>query len=232
MTGTSSAKMSSAGARKRPDCATALWTGAGISVPGPIGPSHRRTASMRMLPPNTAATIAARSSNRVQKINCPVGPASVRTPIMSEKSTSAMAALMKAFFRMNAMSDVVDALTWSEEIVVTRCLSDFFDFGAAEQAGRHEDQYHDQDRERGDVLVLDREIGRPEGLDQADRKAPHHRAGQRADAAEHGRGECLDAGDEAHEEVDQAVIEQVHDTCHRGQRRADHEGHRDGAVDV
>src|ERR1700745_2694657 len=108
---------------------------------------------------------------------------------MSENSTSATAALIRAFFKMNAMSEVGDALTRSEEIVVTRGLSDFFDFGTAEQAGRHEDQNHDQERECGDVLLLDREIGRPEGFDQADREATRHRARQRTDAAEHRRGE-------------------------------------------
>ena len=59
-----------------------------------------------------------------------------------------------------------------------------------------------------------------------------HRAGQRADAAEHRGGEGLDAGDEAHEEIDQAVIEQVHHAGDRGERRADHEGHGDGAIDI
>src|SRR6185369_10349276 len=59
-----------------------------------------------------------------------------------------------------------------------------------------------------------------------------HRAGQRADAAQHGRGERLDAGDKTHEEIDQAVIEQVHHAGDGGERSPDHEGHGDGAVDV
>ena len=61
---------------------------------------------------------------------------------------------------------------------------------------------------------------------------PKHRAGQRADAAEHGGGECLDPGDKAHEEIDETVIEQVHHARDRGECGADHEGHGDGAVDV
>ncbi len=110
--------------------------------------------------------------------------------------------------------------------------SDFFDFGPAEQAGRKEDQHDDQDRERGDVLVFDREVGRPQRLDQSDGEAAEHCAGQRADAAEDCGGERLDAGDKAHEEIDEAVIEQVHHAGDGGERSADHEGHGDGAVDI
>src|SRR5918995_3896232 len=40
--------------------------------------------------------------------------------------------------------------------------SDLLDLGLAEQAGGQEDQHQDQDRERRDVLVLDREITGPE----------------------------------------------------------------------
>src|SRR5579871_2826882 len=78
---------------------------------------------------------------------------------------------------------------------------DFFDFRSAEQAGRKEDENDDQDGERGNVLVLDREIGGPERLDQADRQSAEHGAGERADATEDRGGERLDARDEAHVEI-------------------------------
>ena len=83
-----------------------------------------------------------------------------------------------------------------------------------------------------DVLVVDGEIGRPHGLDQADQQAAEHRAGQRADAAEHGGGEGLHARHEAVGEAHHAVVHQVHRAGDGGERGADHEGHRDGAVDV
>ena len=56
-----------------------------------------------------------------------------------------------------------------------RAISDLLDFRAAEQALRQEDHHHDQDRERGDVLVVGREVGRPERLDQADERARRSR---------------------------------------------------------
>src|SRR3954447_18475007 len=68
-----------------------------------------------------------------------------------------------------------------------------FDFGPAEDARRHEDQHDGEDREGGHVLVFDREIGRPQRLDEPNDDPAEHGAGQRADAAEHGRRERLDA---------------------------------------
>ena len=56
--------------------------------------------------------------------------------------------------------------------------SDLLDLGPAEQARRHEDQDDGEDREGGDVLVLDGEIGRPEGLDQPDDEPAENRAGE------------------------------------------------------
>src|SRR3569833_1554870 len=90
-------------------------------------------------------------------------------------------------------------------VLTRRGPLDFFDFGPAKQAGRKEDQHYDQDGECSDVLVFDREISRPERLDQTDRKSAQHRARQRADAAENRRGECLDASDETHVKIHQAV---------------------------
>ena len=98
--------------------------------------------------------------------------------------------------------------------------------------GGQEDQHDGQDREGGDILVVDREIGRPQRLDQADQQAAEHRARQRADAAEHGRGEGLDAGHEAVGEVTDAVVDQEHHAGDGGERGAHDEGDRDRPVDV
>ncbi len=98
--------------------------------------------------------------------------------------------------------------------------------------GRKEDQHHDQNRERRDILVFDRKIRRPQRLDQADGEPPQHRSRQRTDAAEHGGGERLDAGDKAHVEIDLAVVEQIHHARDRGEGSANDKRHGDGAVDV
>jgi hypothetical protein len=60
------------------------------------------------------------------------------------------------------MSDVVVAVGGESglaAIEITRTTSDLLDLGATEQTGRHEDENDGEDRERRDVLVLDREIG-------------------------------------------------------------------------
>src|SRR3546814_14389424 len=61
------------------------------------------------------------------------------------------------------------AMTASRRRCCTVIISHLLDFGAAEQARGAEDQNDDQNREDGDILGFDAEIGRPEGLDQADR---------------------------------------------------------------
>src|SRR4051794_18967072 len=55
------------------------------------------------------------------------------------------------------------------------------DLRPSEDTGGHEDQDDGEDRERGHVLVLDRKIGRPEGLDEADDQPAQNRSRQRAD---------------------------------------------------
>src|SRR5207302_3799375 len=75
---------------------------------------------------------------------------------------------------------------------------DLLDLGFAEKALRQEDQHCGEHRKRGDVLIFNREVGRPEDLDEADHETTEHGARDRADAAEDGGGECFDAGEEAH----------------------------------
>ena len=81
-------------------------------------------------------------------------------------------------------------------------------------------------------LYCDGEVAGPERLDQAEHEAAQHGARDRADAAQHRRGERLDPGEEADEEVDHAVVERGHQAGDRGQRRAHDEGERDRAVDI
>src|SRR5205085_10091680 len=119
---------------------------------------------------------------------------------ISENSTRAKAALISARFRMKGMPGAERAGLRSGADTLTRAALDFFDFGPAEQAGRKEDEDDDENGKCRDVLVLDREIGRPQRLDQPDRQPAQHRARQRADAAEHRRRKRLDASDEAHVE--------------------------------
>src|SRR5215218_2492214 len=209
MTGTRKVNTSSTGATQRPATASADVTSGGATLMVPTGPHHCRSSSTMMLPPNTVATMAASSPNRVSNTNSPCGPASVRTPIISENSTSATSALIRAFLKMKAAPGARE-ISLEAVVAFTRGPSDFFDFGPAEQAGRKEDQHHDQDRERRNILVLDREISRPQGFDQTDQKSTQHGARKRADAAQHRRGERLDAGDEAHEKIHQPVIQEVH----------------------
>src|SRR6202034_3747373 len=56
-------------------------------------------------------------------------------------------------------------------------VSNLLDFRPAENAGRHEDQGDRQDHERGHILVVRREVGRPEHLYEADQEAAKYRAG-------------------------------------------------------
>src|SRR5258705_13975021 len=65
-------------------------------------------------------------------------------------------------------------------------MSDFLDIRPAEQALGQEDERDGEDRKSRDVLVVGREIGRPQRLDQADQEPADHRPRQRADPAEHG----------------------------------------------
>src|ERR1700694_4963177 len=111
-------------------------------------------------------------------------------PTRSENNPNAVAAAMTAFLSAALRSSA--GLTR-----MVRLPSDFLDFRTAQDAGRQEDQHDDENRERGNVLVLDREISGPESLDEPDEDPPPHGAGQRADAAEHRRRERLHASDEA-----------------------------------
>src|SRR5215216_1943213 len=102
----------------------------------------------------------------------------------------------------------------------------------AEQPRRAHEHEHDQDREHDQVLVYGRDVPRAVGLREPDQDAAEHRAGYRADAADDGRGEALQACVEAHEVVDLREEQAAHHAGRSRQRRADEEGRDDHAVDV
>src|SRR5262249_23488790 len=82
--------------------------------------------------------------------------------------------------------------------------------GFAEQPLRAEDQDHHEKREGDEIAQLIggrnaepvEEKRGPDRFDDAEKEAAEHRAGNIADAAEHGGAECLDAGKKPHIEID------------------------------
>src|SRR5438876_7839759 len=116
----------------------------------------------------------------------------------------------------------------SGRLVATSPL-DLLDVRATEQAARPDE--HDDDEKREDVEVLEgralRQVAGGVGLRQADDEAAEHCARDAPDAADHGCGEPLEAGQEAHEVVDLAEDEPEHDAGRTRERRADEEGRRD-----
>src|SRR5262245_37520938 len=78
---------------------------------------------------------------------------------------------------------------WGGCPCASTAISHLLDFRPAQYALGEEDQRDGEDREGGDILVVDGEIGRPQGLDQADQQPAEHGARQRADAAQYRGGE-------------------------------------------
>src|SRR5882762_5332445 len=193
----------------------------------PRNARRSRHGSTTSEPNNLAAVMTAtnesRSGMRVSSSSSLRMFCTVLKPIRGRNSAKVISAVSPASF---------SALPTSTRGAVATLMSYLLDFGSSQQALRQEDQRDGEDRERRDVLVIDREVGRPHGFDQADQQSADHGAGERADAAEHRRREGFDAGHEAVIEADHAVIHQVHGAGDGGQGRPDHEGDRDGTVDV
>src|SRR5262249_33168736 len=72
-------------------------------------------------------------------------------------------------------------------------IPDLLDVGPAQQTLRQENQGDCQHGEGGHILVVDREIRRPQCFNEPDQKTAHDCARQRADTAKHRRGEGLHA---------------------------------------
>src|SRR6516162_1152622 len=102
-------------------------------------------------------------------------------------------------------------------------ISDLLDIRAAQQPLRQENQSDCQHGESGDILVVDREISRPQRFNQPDEETAYNGARQRADTAKHRRGEGLHPGHKAVGKRDHAVVHQVHGAGDGGQGSGDHE---------
>src|SRR5258708_17418570 len=113
--------------------------------------SGQRVVRTSWLLPSTPVKNPISGSSAPQAIK-PVKPASRNAPVMSTRPLCAPACLTAA------------------------CISDLLDIRPAEQALRQEDQGDGEHGEGGDVLVVDGEVGRPEGFDQADQETAAHRA--------------------------------------------------------
>ena len=87
-------------------------------------------------------------------------------------------------------------------------------------------------RERDDVLEGRIDEGDGEALDNAEEQPAEHRAPDVADAAEHRRGECLEPGRVAHDEVDLRIIEADQYAGRAAERRAEEEGGADNLADT
>src|ERR1700730_5193347 len=122
------------------------------------------------------ATNASSSGKRVSSSSSLRIFCTVLNPISGRNSAKVISAVRPASF---------SALPTSMRGAVATLMSYLLDFGPSQQTLRQEDQRDREDREGRDVLVIDREVGRPHGLDQADQQAADDGAGERADAAEH-----------------------------------------------
>src|SRR5262249_43224721 len=127
----------------------------------------------------------------------------VRNPISGRNRPNAISPATAASLSAWAMSGVAAAAGASTPRAL---ISHLLHVRAAEQALGQEDERDGEDREGCDVLVVDRKIRRPHGFDETDEKAADEGARQRADAAEHRRGEGLDPGGEAVGEIHHAVV--------------------------
>src|SRR5947209_7419559 len=116
-----------------------------------------------------------------------------RPKVIAVQSAASFTMLTRSSEPRAATAGPLTAAVWEALVAI----SDLLDLGAPENAGGHEDEHDGKNRERRHVLVFDRKVSRPEGLDEPDDEPAEHGAGERADAAEHGGGESLHAWHEA-----------------------------------
>src|SRR6202034_301043 len=148
------------------------------------------------------ATKANSSGHRVVRISSLLPVTPVRKPISGRNRANAIRPVKAASRSAPAAS--------TRSLCAPAAMSNLLDIRPAEQALRQEDQGDRQHGKSRDILIVDRKIGRPERLDQADQEAADHCTGQRADAAEHCGGKCLYARYETVGETDDAIIHEVH----------------------
>ena len=103
----------------------------------------------------------------------------------------------------------------------------------AEEAARPQDQDHDERRIKRDVARLDRQVGRPERLEQPDGEPAEQRAGHRADAADDRGDQRLEAELESAGEAQAAVLgdDEQAGQARQGTGEAERDAARRRAVD-
>src|SRR5471030_758928 len=111
-------------------------------------------------------TMAKNSGQRVVRINSLRMSCSVLNAISGRNSPKARSAVTPA--SVNAL------LSLPRSLEACALISHLLDVRPAEQALRQENQCDGEHGEGGDILVVDGEICRPHGLDQADQNTADH----------------------------------------------------------
>src|SRR5262245_57059144 len=176
--------------------------------------------------PAMTATSAASSGQRVSRTSSLWMFWTVLKPISGRNSPNAISAVTAVSRSARTMS------TRATGADASGAISHLLHVGPAEDALRQEDHGDGENGEGGDVLVVDGEVRRPQGLDETDEQSAEHGARQRADSAQHRGSERLDPGHEAVGEAHHAVVHEIHGAGDRGERGRDHESDRHRAVDV
>src|SRR5262249_3033918 len=167
--------------------------------------------------PATTATSVASSGQRVSRTSSLWMFWTVLKPISGRNRPNAISAVIAVSRRMRTMS------TCAAGNDACGAISHLLHVGPAEDALRQEDHGDGENGEGGDVLVVDREVRRPQRLDETDEQTAEHGARQRSDPAQHSGGERLYPGHEAVGEAHHAVIHEIHGAGDRGERGRDYE---------
>src|SRR6185437_13963169 len=115
---------------------------------------------------NTTMTTARSNSPRVFRTRLLRKSVTVWKPISGRKRPKASSAVTAASRSARIMSTRPECAALG--------MSDLFDIRPPKQPLRQEDQCNCQYRKGGNVLVVDREIGRPHGFDQPNEQAAVH----------------------------------------------------------
>jgi len=110
--------------------------------------------------------------------------------------------------------------------------SDLLLRSAAEQPLGPEHEDHDQDGEHDRAGPAFAHVGARQRPHEADHHAPHHRAGDAADPAEHRRGERVESVLEPHLEADRVDVEAVDHARRPAEESPDEKRGRDHTIDV
>jgi hypothetical protein len=107
-----------------------------------------------------------------------------------------------------------------------------FPRSGSQQARRAEDQDHDQNGEDERTRPQFADVSTAERTHQADDQSPQHRAGQIADAAEHGRGESIQPVLKTHLEADRVDVQTINHRRGAPQSAADGKRDSDDPIDI